>query len=161
MSVKIRLNNKRFLRESLLIGSRLHEADETPVDASANNASTGNTNNTGNVNTNASTGNTNASTGDVNNQVPPVDQQVNNVIVNAFSQMVQTLNTQFAQIKLPEGVKVNWVQVKQPANKTVQDVLAVTKEYLQNNINAVKQALSQNQEQGNVNNTQTTEQPAQ
>ena len=150
MSVKIRLNNKRFLGESLLIGSRLSEADEPIVDASVN-ANTGNAN--------ANTGNANANTGNTNNQVPPVDQQVNNVIVNAFSQMVQTLNTQFAQIKLPEGVKVNWVQVKQPANKTVQDVLAVTKEYLQNNINAVKQALSQNQGQGNVNNT--PEQPAQ
>ena len=150
MSVKIRLNNKRFLGEGLLIGSRLYEADETIVDTSANASTT---------NTNTSTGNTNTSTGNTNNQVPPVDQQVNNVIVNAFSQMVQTLNTQFAQIKLPEGVKVNWVQVKQPANKTVQDVLAVTKEYLQNNINAVKQALSQNQGQGNANNT--LEQPAQ
>lgn len=157
MSVKIRLNNKRFLGESLLIGSRLYEADETIVDASAN-ASTGNVNaSTGNTNVN--NGNVNASTGNVNNQVPPVDQQINNVIVNAFSQMVQTLNTQFAQIKLPEGVKVNWVQVKQPANKTVQDVLAVTKEYLQNNINAVKQALSQNQGQENANNI--PEQPAQ
>lgn len=160
MSVKIRLNNKKFLLgESLLIGSRMYEADETTVDASAN-TSTGNINaSTGTENVNASTGNVNASTNNVNNQVPPVDQQINNVIVNAFSQMVQTLNTQFAQIKLPEGVKVNWVQVKQPANKTVQDVLAVTKEYLQNNINAVKQALSQNQGQENVNNT--PEQPAQ
>lgn len=144
MSIKIRLNNKRFLGEGLLIGSRLYEADETVVDASVN----ANTNNV-----NASTDNVNASTGNTNNQIPPVDQQINNIIVNAFSQMVQTLNTQFAQIKLPEGIKVNWVQVKQPANKTVQDVLAVTKEYLQNNINAVKQALSQNQGQGNVNNT--------
>lgn len=158
MSVKIRLNNKKFLLgESLLIGSRLYEEGETPVDTSAN-TSTGNVNtSTGNVN--ASTGNVNTSTGNTNNQVPPVDQQVNNVIVNAFSQMVQTLNTQFAQIKLPEGVKVNWVQVKQPANKTVQDVLAVTKEYLQNNINAVKQVLSQNQGQENANNI--PEQPAQ
>ena len=159
MSVKIRLNNKRFLGESLLIGSRLNEEGETIVDASANNASTGNTNaSTGNTN-NTDNANANANANDVNNQIPPVDQQVNNIIVNAFSQMVQTLNTQFAQIKLPEGVKVNWVQVKQPANKTVQDVLAVTKEYLQNNINAVKQAISQNQ--GNANNTQTAEQPAQ
>ncbi len=153
MSVKIRLNNKKFLLgESLLIGSRLYEEGETVVDASANTS-------TGNVNASTGTENVNASTNNVNNQVPPVDQQINNVIVNAFSQMVQTLNTQFAQIKLPEGVKVNWVQVKQPANKTVQDVLAVTKEYLQNNINAVKQALSQNQGQENVNNT--PEQPAQ
>lgn len=150
MSVRVKLNNRSFFQSPMVIGSRLYEADETIVDASAN-ASTGNVN--------VSTGNANASTGDANNQVPPVDQQINNVIVNAFSQMVQTLNTQFAQIKLPEGVKVNWVQVKQPANKTVQDVLAVTKEYLQNNINAVKQALSQNQGQGNTNNTQ--EQPAQ
>lgn len=157
MSVKIRLNNKRFLGESILIGSRLYEEGETAIDTSAN-TSTGNVNtSTGNVN--ASTGNVNTNTGGANNQVPPVDQQVNNVIVNAFSQMVQTLNTQFAQIKLPEGIKVNWVQVKQPANKTVQDVLAVTKEYLQNNINAVKQALSQNQGQENANNT--PEQPAQ
>ena len=150
MSIKIRLNNKRFLGESLLIGSRLYEADETTVGAFVNTS-------TGNVNT--STGNANTSTSNTNNQVPPVDQQINNIIVNAFSQMVQTLNTQFTQIKLPEGVKVNWVQVKQPANKTVQDVLVVTKEYLQNNINAVKQALSQNQGQENVNNT--PEQPAQ
>ena len=149
MSVKIRLNDKRFLGESLLIGSRLYE-DETTVDTSTN---------TSTSSVNANTSNVNANTSDITNQIPSVDQQINNVIVNAFSQMVQTLNTQFAQIKLPEGIKVNWVQVKQPANKTVQDVLAVTKEYLQNNINAVKQALSQNQGQENANNTQ--KQPAQ
>ena len=65
MSVKIRLNNKRFLGEGLLIGSRLYEADETVVDASVN-ANTDNAN--------ANTDNVNASTGNTNNQIPPVDQ---------------------------------------------------------------------------------------
>lgn len=140
MSVRIKLNSRKFFGEGLLIGSRLNEGEVTQqtVDTSTQNAST-----------DASTQTTpNASTAQNNQQPqqgPSLDQQINKIIYDGFSNMVQQIDGKFKQLQLPEGVQVQWVQVTQPKDQTLQSVWASVQQFLSGNIKAVATALQQKQ----------------
>ena len=141
MSVKIRLNNKKFLGESILIGSHLNEEDEATqqtVDTSTQNVSTDSSTQAA---PNVSTSQNNQQP----QQSPSLDQQVNKIIYDGFSNMVQQIDGKFKQLQLPEGVQVQWVQVTQPKDQTLQSVWASVQQFLTGNIKAVANALQQKQ----------------
>jgi len=59
--------------------------------------------------------------------------------------MVQQIDGKFKQLQLPEGVQVQWVQVTQPKDQTLQSVWASVQQFLTGNIKAVANALQQKQ----------------
>jgi len=59
--------------------------------------------------------------------------------------MVQQIDGKFKQLQLPEGVQVQWVQVTQPKDQTLQSVWASVQQFLSGNIKAVATALQQKQ----------------
>ena len=141
MSVKIRLNNKRFLGEGLIIGSRLNEEGEVSQTSPSTNASTAQP-------TQIQTpqpANTSTAQPQQQPQAQSLDQQVNKIIYNGFSSMVKQVETQFKQLQLPEGVQVQWVQVTQPKDQTLQSVWASVQQFLTGNIKAISTALQQKQ----------------
>ena len=152
MSVKIRLNNKRFLGEGLLIGSRLNEEGEAAQQSAQQPTQPAQQQQeqTTQSATNAST----AQTGQ-QQQGQQIDQQVNKIIYDGFSNMVKQVETQLKQIQLPAGVQVQWVQTTQPKDQTLQSVWASVQQFLTGNIKAVSTALQQAQQQ----NQQQAQQP--
>lgn len=150
MSVRIKLNNRKFLGEGLLIGSRLNEEGEA-TQQSTENATTEQPANNAQTATPttpvqpAANNQQSTDNGQQQQQGPTLDQQVNKIIYDGFSNMVQQVEGQFKQLQLPEGVQVQWVQVTQPKDQTLQSVWASVQQFLTENIKAVTTALQQKQ----------------
>lgn len=144
MSVKIRLNNKRFLGESLLIGSRLYEGEvQQPAaqqPATQQPAATP-------VNNGQSTANQNT-TQPQQNQQGNVAQQLQQIYINHF----QGLQAAIANdLKAIQGVQ--WAQNVQPKDQTFNSIMAALQEYMKANIEVAKKAVEASAQQTQGSNT--------
>lgn len=144
MSVKIRLNNKRFLGEGLLIGSRLYEGEvQQPAaqqPAAQQPAATP-------VNNGQSTANQNT-TQPQQNQQGNVAQQLQQIYINHF----QGLQAAIANdLKAIQGVQ--WAQNVQPKDQSFNSIMAALQEYMKANIEVAKKAVEASAQQAQGGNT--------
>ena len=165
MSVKIRLNNKKFLGESLLIGSRLNEEGEvqqpvangqaaaTPSNGqtigqpAAQPATPANGQPTTTPANNANAQNTN---GQGQNQQGNVAQRLQQIYINHFQGLQAAIANDLKSI---EGVQ--WAQIVQPKDQSFNSVMAALQEYMKANVDAAKKAVEASAQQGqNSNNVQ-------
>lgn len=168
MSIKIRLNNKRFLGESLLIGSRLNEEGEVQQPASNSQAAVpvngqtagqsaaqqqqtvpanGQTTTPNAVPTN--TANTQNANGQGQNSQGGVAQQLQQVYIKHF----QGLQAAIANdLKTIQGVQ--WAQNVQPKDQSFNSIMAALQEYMKANVEAAKKAVEASAQQGQAANIQ-------
>ena len=139
MSVKIRLNNKRFLGEGLLIGSRLYEG-EVQQPTSQQPAATP-------VNNGQPTANQNT-TQPQQNQQGNVAQQLQQIYINHF----QGLQAAIANdLKAIQGVQ--WAQNVQPKDQSFNSIMAALQEYMKANVEAAKKSVEASAQQAQGGNT--------
>ena len=176
MSVRIRLNNKKFLGESLLIGSRLHEGQvpngqatpaatgqtaaapaqtpaqpaatpaQTPVQPTANATPTA-----APAQTPAANANTQNANGQGQNQQGNVAQRLQQIYINHFKDLQAAIANDLKQI---EGVQ--WAQNVQPKDQTFNSIMAALQEYMKANVEAAKKAVEASAQQGQGGNAQNT-----
>lgn len=167
MGIKIRLNNKRFLGESLLIGSRLNEEGEvqqpmangqpaTPANGQAAAPANGQT--AGQpaaqpvaTSTPVPANNANAqnANGQGQNQQGNVAQQLQQVYIKHF----QGLQAAIANdLKTIQGVQ--WAQNVQPKDQSFNSIMAALQEYMKANVEAAKNAVEASAQQGQGGNAQ-------
>ena len=164
MSVKIRLNNKKFLGESLLIGSRLYEGEvQQPI---ANGQTATSVNGQTAAPTNGQTTSqpiaqptaqptNNANTQNINsqgqNQQGNVAQQLQQVYIKHF----QGLQVAIANdLKAIQGVQ--WAQNVQPKDQSFNSIMVALQEYMKANVEAAKKAVEASAQQGQGGNAQNT-----
>ena len=147
MSIKIRLNNKRFLGESLLIGSRLNEGEVQQSAANGQAAAPANGQTAGQPATQPTapangqtTTPTPAPTSNANgqgqNQQGNVAQQLQQVYIKHF----QGLQAAIANdLKTIQGVQ--WAQNVQPKDQSFNSIMAALQEYMKANVEAAKKAV--------------------
>lgn len=171
MSVKIRLHNKSFLGESLLIGSRLNEGQVQQPAANGQAAAPANGQTSGQpaaqqapqptapangqATTSASTpsNNTNAqnANGQGQNQQENVAQQLQQIYIKHF----QGLQAAIANdLKTIQGVQ--WAQNVQPKDQSFNSIMAALQEYMKANVEAAKKAVEASAQQGQGGNVQNT-----
>ena len=169
MSVKIRLNNKKFLGESLLIGSRLNEGEVQQPAANGQTAAPANGQATGQpaaqqaaqqaapangqatTPTSAPANNANAqnANGQGQNQQGNVAQQLQQVYIKHF----QGLQAAIANdLKTIQGVQ--WAQNVQPKDQSFNSIMAALQEYMKANVEAAKKAVEASAQQGQGDNVQ-------
>lgn len=166
MSVRIKLNNRKFLGEGLLIGSRLNEEGEsqmtgastvsanpapaatasvtptnaTPVATASATPSGGQqptTPSVTDVSQNASTGN--------------ISEQLDGIIAKQFVNLANNIANNISSIKLPEGLK--WVEVPKLEQINCATAIPAIQKFLQDNINVAKQSIQK--QVANINNAST------
>ena len=166
MSIKIRLNNKRFLGESLLIGARLNEEGEVQQPAYISQAAAPTNGQTASQPTaqqtvpangqtttpNASptnTANTQNANGQGQNSQGGVAQQLQQVYIKHF----QGLQAAIANdLKTIQGVQ--WAQNVQPKDQSFNSIMAALQEYMKANVEAAKNAVAASVQQGQAANIQ-------
>jgi len=150
MSVKIRLNNKRFLGESLLIGSRLNEGEVQQPAANGQTATPANgqatdqqatqqvapANGQTATPTPTSTNNANVQNANVQNQQGNVAQQLQQVYVKHFQGLQAAIANDLNAI---QGVQ--WAQNVQPKDQSFNSIMTALQEYMKANVEAAKKAV--------------------
>ena len=163
MSVKIRLNNKRFLGESLLIGSRLNEGEvqqpaansQLTAQPAANGqpavqpAAPANGQPTAPTVAPANNANAQNANGQGQNQQGNVAQQLQQIYIKHF----QGLQVAIANdLKAIQGVQ--WAQNVQPKDQSFNSIMAALQEYMKANVEAAKKAVEATAQQGQSGNVQ-------
>ena len=172
MSVRIRLNNKKFLGESILIGSRLYEGQvpngQVAPAATGQSSATGQpaaqaqtatqpaantTPSTAQVQTPAANANTAGNAGNANNtnseQQGNIAQRLQQIYINHF----QGLQAAIANdLKTIQGVQ--WTQNVQPKDQSFNSIMTALQEYMKANVEIAKKAVEASAQQGQGSNAQ-------
>ena len=138
MSVKIRINSKKFLGEGLLIGSRLNEEGEAQQPA-ANGQPTTPANSQTATQTNDQTATSNAAqVNNANTQNANVQGQNQQVNIAQQLQQVYIKHFQGLQAAIANDLKaiqgVQWAQNIQPKDQSFNSIMAALQEYMKANV---------------------------
>ena len=161
MSVKIRLNNKKFLGEGLVIGSRLNEEGEV-----INNQQQTNQQQVGQQQVTQQPQQMQFAQQQVqsgaqqqsqqqNSSNNDISEQLDQIIANSFVQLAGNIANQIGQIKLPEGATIEWVKADNIKQGKCETVIPAVQKFLQENINKAKESVQKYVEAFKTNNAST------
>lgn len=177
MSVRIKLNNRKFLGEGLLIGSRLNEEGEsqmtgastvsanptpaatasvtptqptTPSSAQPTNATPATT---ASVTPSGGQTSTTPNAAAVNQNVSTgnINEQLDKIIAEQFVNLANNVANNISSIKLPEGLR--WIEVPKLEQINCATAIPAIQKFLQGNINVAKESIQK--QAANTNNAST------